>query len=61
MPGLALSPYTHIADVQLGLHMGSLTIGAEWGLSLTHALFLVFGSLSPSWAALSGLSVRGWA
>lgn len=27
MQGLDLAPYTFLADVKLGLHMGSLTIG----------------------------------
>lgn len=61
MHGLAWAPYTYIANIQLGLHMGPLTVGEELGLSLTCTLFLAFGSLSPRWAALLDLSVGGCA
>ena len=45
-------PHTHIADVQLGLHVGPKQL--EWGLpqKLSH----VHGTWSTSWAALSGLN-----
>ena len=46
------TPYTYVADAQHGLCVGPLTSGGG-GLTLT--LLSLFGSLCPSWAALSGL------
>jgi hypothetical protein len=50
------SPCTYVADVKLGLHVGPKQL--EQGLS--QKLLSVCGTCS-SWAALSGLSGRGYA
>ena len=50
-----LDPYTFVSDVQLGLHVGSLTYGAG-------ALFLILlpatGASSSRWTSGFGLSGR---
>ena len=48
-------PYTFVADVQLGLHMGPLTIGAG-AVSDSVACDWI---PSTNWISLSGLSMRG--
>jgi hypothetical protein len=48
-------PRTHVADVQLGLHVGL----EQPGWRLSQKLLLVGRMCSFSWAALSGLSGRG--
>ena len=48
-------PHTHVADVQLGLHVGPEQL--EEGLS--QELLPVCEICSSSWAALSGLSAEG--
>jgi hypothetical protein len=48
------NPYTVVADVQPGLHMGLLTIGLGALSKYVACLWIPF----PGWAALSGLSGR---
>jgi len=55
--GLYLVLYTFIADVQLGFHVGLLTIGV-WAISES---FACFGYSYSRWTATSGLNGEGCA
>jgi len=56
--GWTQAPYTYVAYVQLGPHVGSLTI--EMGV-VSDSVPLVFGFSSSTWPALCGFSGRGCA
>ena len=55
--GWTQAPHTYVADVQLVLHVGSITIGVELSLTLLEALRY----LSHNWVALPGLKGIGYA